>query len=82
MFSKCLCDIIRFELFFLSNVSILFFFNKIIKIFIFGYCKLFFIVDFKCGDRSIDQLIFFVKINFLIINSENLFLFIIEYLSL
>lgn len=54
MFSKCLCDIIRFELFFLSNVSILFFFNKIIKIFIFGYCKLFFIVDFKCGDRSID----------------------------
>lgn len=39
MFSKCLCDIIRFELFFLSNVSILFFFDKILKIFIFGYCK-------------------------------------------
>lgn len=54
MFSKCLCDIIRFELFFLSKVSILFFFNKIIKNFIFGYCKLFFIVDFNGGDRSID----------------------------
>lgn len=82
MLSKCSCDIIRFELLFLSNVSILFSSNKITKNFISGYCKLFFIADFNGGDRSTDQSIFFVKTNFSIINSENLLLSIIEYLSL
>lgn len=78
MLSKCSCDIIRFELLFLSKVSILFSSNKITKIFISGYCKLFFIADFNGGDRSTDQSI----TNFSIINSENLLLSIIEYLSL
>lgn len=82
MLSKCSCDIIRFELLFLSNVSILFSSNKITKKFISDYCKLFFIADFDGGDRSTDQSIFFVKTNFSIINSENLLLSIIEYLSL
>lgn len=83
MLSKCSRDIIRFELLFLSKVSILFSSNKITKIFISGYCKLFFIADFNGGDRSTDQSIFFfVKTNFSIINSENLLLSIIEYLSL
>lgn len=83
MLSKCSCDIIRFELLFLSNVSILFSSDKISKISISGYCKFQDLLFGLLQDRSTDQSIFFVKTNISIyINSENILLSIIDYLSL
>lgn len=78
MLSKCSCDIIRFELLFLSNVSISFSSDKISKISISGYCKFQDLLFGLMQDRSTDH-----KTNISIyINSENILLSIVEYLSL
>lgn len=83
MLSKCSCDIIRFELLFLSNVSISFSSDEISKISISGYCKFQDLLFGLLQDRSTDQSIFFVKTNISIyINSENILLSIVAYLSL
>lgn len=83
MLSKCSCDIIRFELLFLSNFSISFSSDKISKISISGYCKFQDLLFGLLQDRSTDQSIFFVKTNISIyINSENILLSIVAYLSL
>lgn len=78
MLSKCSCDIIRLELLFLSNVSIWFSSDKISKISISGYCKFQDLLFGLMQDRSTDH-----KTNISIyINSENILLSIVEYLSL
>lgn len=67
MLSKCSCDVIRFELLFLYNFSLLFSSDKISKIFILVIASFFHNV-FNGDDKNTDQSIFFRKTNSSIID--------------